>query len=131
MNKKEDIFVGAQFAWPSDPFDIATITKVDGDKAWFKCDSDGYTSDLDLNKDSGWYSWRPLNPKTDNAITPPHYNEDTIDALAVIDAWKLDFRLGNVVKYIQRHTKKGTPLQDLKKAAQYLALAIKKMEEQV
>ena len=130
MNKREDIVEGAKFIWSSEPFDNVLITKVDGDTAYFTCDSDNYSSTVDLTKETGWQEWTPIkNDKKEDAIIPPHYNEDTIDALAVIDDWKLDFRLGNVVKYIQRHTKKGTPLQDLKKAAQYLALAIKKMED--
>lgn len=64
-----------------------------------------------------------------SAIIPTHYNDTKIDALAVIDDWKLDFRLGNTIKYIQRHMKKGNPLQDLKKAQQYLQLAIDKLEK--
>lgn len=128
-----EIKVGNRYAWEdAREQDYLTITKITGNTVYFVCD-DGYTSDTNTREVS---NWTLLSEATlvsiDTAIIPAHYNEDTIDALAVIDAWKLDFRLGNVVKYIQRHTKKGTPLQDLKKAAQYLALAIKKMgDEQV
>ena len=63
-------------------------------------------------------------------IKPVHYNSTSITPLQVIDDWGLDFRLGNVVKYIGRHQKKGTPLDDLRKAAEYLAMAIAKLESQ-
>lgn len=61
---------------------------------------------------------------------PAHYNDTAITALQVIDDWGLDFRLGNVVKYLARHQKKGTPRADLQKAAEYLALAIAKLDSQ-
>ena len=60
---------------------------------------------------------------------PAHYNDTAITALQVIDDWGLDFRLGNTVKYIARHKKKGTELADLRKAAEYLDLAIKRLEQ--
>ena len=40
-----------------------------------------------------------------------------------------DFYLGNVIKYILRHNKKGKPLEDLKKARWYLDREIEKLEE--
>lgn len=132
MNKREDIVEGAKFKWNSEPYDIVTITKVDKDTAYFTCSSDNYSSSTDLSSRHGWELWIPI--KDDvviNPITPPHYNNTKIDALTVIDDWKLSFRLGNVLKYIQRHPHKGKPIEDLKKAAQYLALEIKKLEEAI
>jgi len=71
-----------------------------------------------------------VNPQTTSStIIPSHYNATKISALDVIDDWKLDFRLGNTIKYIQRHEHKGNPLEDLKKAQQYLALKIKQLED--
>lgn len=64
----------------------------------------------------------------DNPIIPKHYNKFSITPFQVIDAWQLDFYLGNVVKYICRRNDKGTALQDLKKAQEYLNVAIKKLE---
>ena len=55
---------------------------------------------------------------------PQHYGgEDNIyEAIKVIEAWELDFCLGNVIKYISRAGKKGTDttIQDLEKARWYL-----------
>lgn len=63
---------------------------------------------------------------------PQHYGgEDSLyEAIKVIEAWDLDFHLGNTVKYISRAGKKGTDkeLQDLKKAFWYLQRKIENLE---
>lgn len=52
---------------------------------------------------------------------PSHYGGDTTyEAIKVIEAWGLDFHLGNAAKYICRAGKKGDALEDLKKARWYL-----------
>lgn len=53
---------------------------------------------------------------------PKHYGgrDSTYEAIKVIEAWELDFNLGNVVKYISRADYKGSALQDLQKARWYL-----------
>lgn len=55
---------------------------------------------------------------------PSHYGgeDNPYEAIKVIDAWHLDFCLGNVVKYVSRAGKKGnnSAEQDLKKAFWYL-----------
>lgn len=55
---------------------------------------------------------------------PPHYKAEGIEAIDVIEAFCLDFSLGNAVKYILRAGRKGDALEDLRKAAWYLARAI-------
>jgi hypothetical protein len=64
-----------------------------------------------------------------NPIEPNHYKVGGIEAISVIEAWKLGFCLGNCIKYIQRHTLKNG-LEDLKKARWYLDRAISQMEKQ-
>jgi hypothetical protein len=62
---------------------------------------------------------------------PEHYGGDSMyEAIKVIEAWDLDFHLGNTVKYISRAGKKeaGKELQDLKKALWYLERKIKLLE---
>lgn len=61
---------------------------------------------------------------------PAHYGgaDNPYEAIKVIEAWKLGFNLGNTTKYISRAEKKGAPLEDLKKAAWYLAREIKNRE---
>lgn len=57
---------------------------------------------------------------------PAHYGgaDNPYEAIKVIEAWKLNFNLGNTVKYISRAEKKGATLEDLKKVAWYLAREI-------
>ena len=54
---------------------------------------------------------------------PDHYGgeDNTYEAIKVIEAWDLNFHLGNVVKYITRAGKKSkNSIEDLKKAEWYL-----------
>jgi hypothetical protein len=65
---------------------------------------------------------------------PQHYGgeDNTYEAIKVIEAWDLDFHLGNTVKYISRAGKKevNKELQDLKKALWYLQRKIENLEKQ-
>ena len=68
-------------------------------------------------------------PKPLQAIDhPAHYGgaDNTYEAIKVIEAWELGFNLGNVIKYISRAGKKGSKLEDLKKAQWYLNREIEK-----
>jgi hypothetical protein len=64
---------------------------------------------------------------------PNHYGGELnpYEAIKVIDAWGLDFCLGNTVKYISRAGKKNTDkeLEDLKKALWYLQHKIETLEK--
>jgi hypothetical protein len=51
---------------------------------------------------------------------PPHYKAGGFETIDFIEAKDLNYRLGNVVKYVSRAGRKGDPLQDLEKAAWYL-----------
>ena len=54
---------------------------------------------------------------------PKHYGGDTTyEAIKVIEAWELNFHIGNVVKYISRAGKKDLTKtkEDLLKAKWYL-----------
>ena len=56
-----------------------------------------------------------------NPTTPEYYNS-SVQPLDLIEAWNLNFHLGNVVKYICRAGRKdpATEIEDLKKAMFYL-----------
>jgi hypothetical protein len=58
--------------------------------------------------------------KPDIVNHPPHYKSGGIETIDFIEAKDLNYRLGNVVKYVSRAGKKGDPIQDLEKAAWYL-----------
>jgi hypothetical protein len=54
---------------------------------------------------------------------PQHYRSDSgLEAIEVIEAWDLNFNLGNVVKYVCRAGLKGSAskTEDLEKALWYL-----------
>jgi hypothetical protein len=61
---------------------------------------------------------------------PAHYTDGGIEVIDFIEAKRLGYHLGNVIKYICRAGKKGTNmgLQDLEKARWYLDRAIEKNE---
>jgi len=64
---------------------------------------------------------------------PLHYGgaDNPYEAIKVIEAWDLDFHLGNTVKYISRAGKKNPEkeLEDLKKAAWYLQRRIDNLQK--
>ena len=65
---------------------------------------------------------------------PDHYQfgkNNEYEAIKVIEAWGLDFHLGNTVKYISRAGIKDRDkeLQDLKKALWYLQRRIDNLEK--
>lgn len=61
---------------------------------------------------------------------PKHYQstDPTYETINVIEAWGLDFCLGNVVKYVSRAGKKGNEIEDLKKAMWYLERKINQIK---
>lgn len=61
---------------------------------------------------------------------PAHYGGEgnPYEAIKVVEAWDLDFYLGNVLKYVSRAGKKGDELEDLKKARWYLDRKIARLE---
>jgi Protein of unknwon function (DUF3310) len=54
------------------------------------------------------------------AIKPAHYQGNGMQAIDVIEAFKLGYNLGNVVKYVLRAGHKGERNEDLDKAINYL-----------
>ena len=70
-----------------------------------------------------------LDITTDSVNKPVHYmSELGIEAIDVIEAFELNFNLGNAIKYILRAGKKDSILQDLKKAVWYLQREINNLE---
>ena len=77
----------------------------------------------------------PPPPEREQVNHPQHYGgqDNPYEAIKVIEAWDLDFHLGNTVKYISRAGKKGTDkeLQDLNKALWYLQRKIENLENKL
>ncbi len=63
---------------------------------------------------------------SEKVIHPQHYNTGEIEVIDVIEDWKLNFNLGNAIKYIGRADHKGNRAEDLEKAAWYLEREIRK-----
>jgi hypothetical protein len=61
-----------------------------------------------------------IKDRPDPVNHPPHYKTGGVDTIDFIEAKDLNYRLGNVVKYVSRAGKKGDPIEDLKKALWYL-----------
>ncbi len=61
---------------------------------------------------------------------PDYYNTGSIEVIDAIAEWKLNFALGNVVKYVTRADHKDDPLGDLEKGLWYLNYEIKRRKEQ-
>ena len=68
-------------------------------------------------------------PKPDAVNHPAHYKVGGIETIDFIEAKKLGYNLGNVVKYITRSDHKGNRLQDLRKAQWYLEREIWNAED--
>lgn len=60
----------------------------------------------------------------DSVNHPAHYTSGGIETIDFIEAKKLGYNLGNVVKYITRSGHKGNQLEDLRKAQWYLTREI-------
>ena len=68
---------------------------------------------------------------------PIHYGgaDNPYEAIKVIEAWSssfpegTEFHIGNSLKYLSRAGKKGSALEDLRKARWYLDRAIQRLEQ--
>lgn len=78
-------------------------------------------------------------PTTDNVNHPSYYTDGKIETIDFIEDKKLNFNLGNVVKYVSRCGKKKSKglsteakaLEDLKKARFYLEREIANRERKM
>lgn len=52
---------------------------------------------------------------------PSWYTDGKYETIDAIESWKMDYHLGNAVKYLSRAGKKDSALDDLKKARWYVA----------
>ena len=75
----------------------------------------------------------PLHPHPipDVVNHPKHYTVGGIETIDFIEAKKLGYNLGNVVKYVSRVDQKDDPIENLKKAQWYLDREIAKRQELV
>jgi len=67
-------------------------------------------------------------PKPDPVNHPEHYKVGGIETIDFIEAKKLNYNIGNVVKYLTRADHKGNKLEDLRKAQWYLTREINSLK---
>lgn len=75
-----------------------------------------------------------MTPKQFNAFdvikNPSHYVEGReYEPRKVIADWRLNFNLGNVIKYVSRSGRKYCSIRDLEKARQYLDFEIEEQKK--
>jgi hypothetical protein len=77
-------------------------------------------------------SYWTMKKSNENINHPSHYTDGKIEVIDFIEDKKLNFNLGNVVKYVARAGKKdkSKELEDLKKAFWYLEREINNYEKQ-
>lgn len=95
---------------------------------------DEYKQAKAAKKDGNWkqlglFSSNTPMQKADPVNHPAHYKVGGIETIDFIEAKKLGYNLGNVVKYITRSDHKGNRLQDLRKAQWYLEREIWNAED--
>lgn len=68
----------------------------------------------------------------DKVNHPAHYGgaDDPYEVIKVIEAWGLNFHLGNTVKYVARCGKKDDEIQELEKALFYLKREITNLKKE-
>jgi hypothetical protein len=68
-----------------------------------------------------------------NVDHPHHYGgkNNPYEAIKVIEAWKLDFCIGNAVKYISRAGKKQNEIEDLEKAIWYIKRKVERLKSAI
>lgn len=65
-------------------------------------------------------------PASEKQVGGEHYRETAIQPWDIIDDHDLDFYRGNALKYLLRAGKKGSAVQDLRKAIHYIEKCIEK-----
>lgn len=69
-----------------------------------------------------------MNPRN-NQVGGDHYKSMKIQPRDIILEYDLPWDLGNVIKYVLRHKKKGQPKQDIEKCIHYLQLYLENLNE--
>lgn len=67
-------------------------------------------------------------PASDPVNHPAHYKVGGVETIDFIEAKKLNYNIGNVVKYLTRADHKGNRKQDLEKALWYLTREINSLK---
>ena len=120
-------------------FDINTPTPCDYCNNYeFGCQKQGHRSfvlgiDFIFNNDDEvqcmYFEVKDNEKEKEMVNHPSHYNQG-IEAIDYIESHKMNFNIGNVIKYVTRAKHKGTELEDLKKSLWYLQREIDRLEKE-
>jgi len=136
--KRKDLKVGDRFVYASCPSKPVVVVEAGFDyrgagKATVPKGFDWSSPETSvLCQDEEVELIEPVPALTDSAqedhdlTASPHYTALSPEPINVIESWGLNYRLGNVVKYISRHGRKPgvDALDDLIKARNYLTREI-------
>nr|DAG46129.1 MAG TPA: nucelotide kinase [Caudoviricetes sp.] len=92
------------------------------------------TIPLEMENDDSDTADRAEKPAADAIHHPDHYTwkgvecKDIIEAMTEVLTGIEAYYTGNIVKYLYRYPKKGTLVQDLRKAAQYVDFLLEHFE---
>ena len=79
----------------------------------------------ELNSEPSEITDRPKQTCLDTQHGGSHYKQGTIQPIEYIHANDLSFLEGSSIKYITRNRRKGTPVEDLKKAIHFIQILLK------
>lgn len=84
-------------------------------------DTEIHYSDFIMNIEAAKGSDQISRPEQPDMVNhPSHYNVKGFEVIDIIDAFGLNFNMGNALKYLLRADKKGNKKQDIQKALWYL-----------
>jgi hypothetical protein len=81
-----------------------------------------------LAYEAGKAKFRMEGDRADPVNNPAHYTVGGIETIDFIEAKKLGYNLGNVIKYLTRADHKGNKMEDLRKAQWYLTREINSLK---
>jgi Protein of unknwon function (DUF3310) len=98
------------------------------------CEEHGPNSDISFEEYLSGVSSNKRGPilnTPDMVNHPDHYKQGGIETIDAIESWKLNYNLGNCVKYISRAGKKNPDkvIEDLEKARWYLDREISNLKK--
>ena len=106
---------------PTGPDLVRAILMLDVDLLWFGGIGTYVKASVESHAEVG-------DKVNDNVNHPAHYKVGGVETIDFIEAKKLNYNLGNVIKYVTRADHKGNLAEDLKKARWYLNREISKLD---
>ena len=112
------------------------MIRVSNNFSYPKC-TECANNDLTINqvpcrdcRNADLFELKSYQPTKEMVNHPSHYNKGKYEVIDVIYDWNLNFSLGSALKYIARAEYKDKPVEDLKKAIQYIEFEIKEREKE-